>query len=123
MQNILKLRSCRGLGVPENIRIFRSYAVLKMTENNKSQAHVQSLDEQSVARAKECLRNMLFPSDKAMKIFTNFETTKKAIKILNKSDVVKLSRNTKNFSGFFEVRAKNSKKLASDSFRYKNFCK
>jgi hypothetical protein len=54
---------------------------------------VPSLEEISVAKAKEVLRKMLLPSREAVQVFSNLEQLREAVKISNERQAVKLPAN------------------------------
>jgi hypothetical protein len=86
MQNILMLPSCQGRNFykenHENINNRISYGIID--ESHKLSEYVMpSLEEISVAKAKEALRKMLLPTKEAKQIFSNLAQLREAVKISN----------------------------------------
>jgi hypothetical protein len=86
MQNILTLPSCQGRNSykknHENINNRISYGIIDGS-HQLSESIVPSLEEISVAKAKEVLRKMLLPSREAVQVFSNLEQLRQAVKISN----------------------------------------
>jgi len=84
MQNILTLPSCQGRNSykknHENINNRISYGIIDESHNN-CESTMPSLEEISVAKAKEALRKMLLPTKEATQIFSNLVQLREAVKI------------------------------------------
>jgi hypothetical protein len=63
---------------------------------------VPSLEDFSVAKAKEALRKMLLPTKEAVQVFSNLEQAKLAVKIYNERQAVKLPTNITETPKFHE---------------------
>ena len=74
-----------------------------------------SLEEVSVAKARETLRKMLLPTKEAVQVFSNLEQARLAVKIYNERQAVKLPANIKETPKFYE--AKNEPVELSASIR------
>ena len=65
---------------------------------------VSSLEDFSVAKAKEALRKMLLPTKEAVQAFSNLEQLREAIKIYNERQAVKLPTNITETPKFHEAK-------------------
>ena len=86
MQNILTLPLCQG-SFPkeknhENANNQINYGIIDGS-HQLSESTMPSLEEISVAKAKEALRKMLLPTKEAAQIFSNLEQLRAAVKISN----------------------------------------
>ena len=63
-----------------------------------------SLEEVSVAKARETLRKMLLPTKEAVQVFSNLEQAKLAVKIYNERQAVKLPTNITETPKFHEAK-------------------
>lgn len=86
MQNILTLPLCQG-SFPkeknhENINNRISYGIIDES-HQLLESTMPSLEEISVAKAKEALRKMLLPTKEATQIFSNLAQLREAVKISN----------------------------------------
>ena len=66
---------------------------------------VPSLEDFSVAKAKEALRKMLLPTKEAVQVFSNLEQAKLAVKIYNERQAVKLPTNITETPSFHEAKS------------------
>jgi hypothetical protein len=86
MQNILTLPSCQGRNSyeknHENINNRISYGIIDES-HQLLESTMPSLEEISVAKAKEALRKMLLPTKEATQIFLNLVQLREAVKISN----------------------------------------
>ena len=86
MQNILTLPSCQGRNSykknHENPNNKNNYGIIDESHNN-CESTMPSLEEISIAKAKEVLRKMLLPTKEATQIFSNLEQARAAVKIFN----------------------------------------
>ena len=86
MENILTLPLCQGRNSykknHENINNRISYGIIDGS-HQLSEVTMPSLEEISVAKAKETLRKMLLPKKEAVQVFSNLEQLREAIKISN----------------------------------------
>ena len=66
---------------------------------------VSSLEDFSVAKAKEALKEMLLPTKEAVQVFSNLEQAKLAVKIYNERQAVKLPTNITETPKFHEAKS------------------
>jgi hypothetical protein len=64
-----------------------------------------SLEEVSVAKARETLRKMLLPTKEAVQVFSNLEQLREAVKLNNERQAVKLPTNITETPKFHEAKA------------------
>jgi hypothetical protein len=85
MKNILTLPLCQGRNSyeknSENINNSISYGIIEPFTCKLPT--VSRLEELSVTKAKEALKNMLLPTKEAVQVFSNLEEARKAVKIFN----------------------------------------
>jgi hypothetical protein len=85
MKNILRLPLCQGSFFKEknseNINNSISYGIIEPFTYKLPT--VSRLEELSVTKAKEALKNMLLPTKEAVQVFSNLEEARKAVKIFN----------------------------------------
>ena len=66
---------------------------------------VSSLEDFSVAKAKEALKEMLLPTKEAVQVFSNLEQARLAVKIFNERQAVKLPTNITETPKFHEAKS------------------
>lgn len=86
MQNISTLPLCQGRNSSEKNQEKSnnsvSYGIIDGTHHNCGSS-MPSLEEISVAKAKEYLKKMLMPSKEAVQVFSNLEQLREAVRIFN----------------------------------------
>ena len=91
------------------------FGALNQTSINSVFNSASSLEEVSVAKARETLRKMLLPTKEAVQVFSNLEQARLAVKIYNERQAVKLPTNITETPKFHE--AKTESLELSDSAR------
>ena len=75
------------------------------TSINSTFSSPLSLEEVSVAKARETLRKMLLPTKEAVQVFSNLEQLREAIKISNERQAIKLPTNITETPKFHEAKS------------------
>ena len=83
----------------------RIFGASNHTNINSVFNSVPSLEDFSVAKAKEALRKMLLPTKEAVQVFSNLEQAKLAVKIYNERQAVKLPTNITETPKFHEAKS------------------
>ena len=83
----------------------RIFGASNHTNINSVFNSVPSLEDFSVAKAKEALRKMLLPTKEAVQVFSNLEQAKLAVKIYNERQAVKLPTNITETPSFHEAKS------------------
>jgi len=108
MQNILRLplRQESFLESRNHDKINNSvkHGTIELISHDNYESTMPSLEEISVAKAKEYLKKMLLPQKEAAQIFSNLEQLRQAVKISNESQAVKLPANIKEVPKFHEAK-------------------
>jgi hypothetical protein len=113
MQNILTLPLCQGRNSYEknyeNSNNLVSYGIIDES-HQLSEVTMQSLEDISVAKAKEYLRKMLLPKKEAVQVFSNLEQLREAIKISNERNMLaeQLPANITETPKFYEVKSEST---------------
>ncbi len=83
----------------------RIFGASNHTNINSVFNSVSSLEDFSVAKAKETLKKMLLPTKEAVQVFSNLEQLREAIKISNERQAIKLPTNITETPKFHEAKA------------------
>jgi hypothetical protein len=87
MQNILTLPLCQGsyseLKNHEKINNSVKHGTIELESHDNCESTMPSLEEISVAKAKEYLRKMLLPQKEATQVFSNLEQARISVEIFN----------------------------------------
>lgn len=109
MQNILTLPLCQDGNSSKknhkNINNLASYGIMDRS-HKLLESTMPSLEEMSVAKAKEALRKMLLPQKEAVQIFSNLEQLREAVKISNeRTSKEQLPDNITEVPRFYEAKS------------------
>ena len=121
MQNIstLPLRQESFLESKKHDKINNSinHGTIKLISHDNCESTMPSLEEISVAKAKEYLRKMLFSTKESVQVFSNLEQLRQAVKISNERNMLseQLPANIKEIPKFHK--AKSESVELSDSAR------
>jgi len=88
MKNISTLPLCQGGKNYDKINNYISHGTIELISHDNCESTMPSLEEISVAKAKEYLRNMLFPTKEAVQVFSNLEQLRQAVKISNERNML-----------------------------------
>jgi len=81
-----------------------SYGTIKLISHDNYKSTMPSLEEISIAKAKEYLKKMLLPQKEAAQVFSNLEQLRQAVKISNERQVAKLPDNLTELPKFHEAK-------------------
>ena len=81
-----------------------SHGTIELISHKLLDSTMPSLEEISVAKAKELLQKMLLPTKEAAQVFSNLEQLRKAIKISNERQATKLPANITEIPKFHEAK-------------------
>ena len=108
MQNILTLPLCQGSYSEsknhEKINNSISHGTIELISHDNCKSTMPSLEEISVAKAKNLLQKMLLPTKEAAQVFANLEQLRKAVKISNERQAIKLPTNITEIPKFHEAK-------------------
>ena len=109
MQNILRLPSCQGAFLEskkyEKINNSVNHGKIKLRSQDNYESTMPSLEEISVAKAKEALKRGLFGTKEAIQIFSNLEAAREANTIFKQRSGQVLPANITETPKFQEVEA------------------
>ena len=88
----------------EKINNSVSHGTIELRSHELLESAMPSLEEISVAKAKELLQKMLLPTKEAARVFSNLEQLRKAIKISNERQAIKLPANITEILKFHEAK-------------------
>ena len=108
MQNILTLPLCQGSYSEsknhEKINDLINHGRIDLISYDNYESTMPSLEEISVAKAKEYLKKMILTQKEAAQIFSNLEQLRKAVKISNERQATKLPVNITEIPKFHEAK-------------------
>jgi len=104
MQNILTLPLCQDGKNHGKINNSVKHGTIELISHDHYESTMPTLEEISVAKAKEYLKKMLLSPKEAAQIFSNLEQLRQAVKISNESQAVKLPANIKEVPKFHEAK-------------------
>jgi hypothetical protein len=108
MQNILTLPLCQGSYSEsknhEKINDLINHGRIELISHDNYESTMPSLEEISVAKAKEYLKKMILSQKEAAQIFSNLEQLRQAVKISNDRQVAKLPDNLTELPKFHEAK-------------------
>jgi hypothetical protein len=108
MQNILTLPLCQGSYSEsknhEKINNSVKHGTIELISHDNYESTMPSLEEISVAKAKEYLKKMILSQKEAAQIFSNLEQLRQAVKISNDRQVAKLPDNLTELPKFHEAK-------------------
>jgi hypothetical protein len=97
-----------------------SYGTINLISHDNYKSTMPSLEEISVAKAKEALRKMLLPTKEAAQIFSNLEQLRQAVKISNERNMLaeQLPANITEIPKFHEAKSESLElpALAKETF-------
>ena len=107
MQNILTLPLCQGSYSEsknhEKINDLINHGRIALISHDNCESTMPSLEEISVAKAKNLLKKMLLPTKEATQVFFNLEQLRQAVKISNERQATKLPANITEIPKFHEA--------------------
>ncbi|MBP9778168.1 MAG: hypothetical protein KBD25_03200 [Rickettsiaceae bacterium] len=108
MQNILRLPLCQGASLKsekhKKINNSVNHGKIKLRSHDNYESTMPSLEEISVAKAKEALKRGLFGTKEAMQLFSNLEAAREANAIFKQRSVQALPANITETPKFHEVK-------------------
>jgi hypothetical protein len=99
----------------EKINALINHGTINLISHDNCESTMPSLEEISVAKAKEYLKKMLFSTKKAVQVFSNLEQARLAVKISNERNILaeQLPANITSAPKFREAKAESSQLTAS----------
>jgi hypothetical protein len=88
----------------EKINNSVKHGTIDLISHDNYESTMPSLEEISVAKAKEYLKKMLLPQKEAVQVFSNLERLRQAVKISNERQVAKLPDNLTELPKFHETK-------------------
>lgn len=87
-----------------------NHGTIKLISHDNCESTMPSLEEISVAKAKEYLRKMLFSTKESVQVFSNLEQLRQAVKISNERNILaeQLPSNITTAPGFHEATSKSA---------------
>jgi len=83
MKNISTLPLCQGGKNHDKINNCISHGTIELISHDNCESTMPSLEEISVAKAKEYLKKMLLPQKEATQVFSNLEQARISVEIFN----------------------------------------
>ncbi len=104
----------------EKINALINHGTIELRSHELLESAMPSLEEISVAKAKEALRKMLLPTKEAAQIFSNLEQLRQAVKISNERNMLaeQLPANITEIPKFHEAKSESLElpALAKETF-------